>query len=340
MTAPARTASATFVLRILRRLLDGEVLRAAELVGPDGRQAVQRQRLQLLAKHLPWVHRDGAGRGVPQTFRWEWPDQRRSRPEQVWALAAARTLLQVFRDAEVGGVLTTQLEDHLRRLPGGSEARDDMERMFFALSRMLEPLDVGPDTVDRLSQAILRRRQVRASYVQFDGSQLDVLMEPWTLVFADEGPYLYGRIVESDKEDHVDRKRVLNVARIQHVKETSNVFAYPVLAEHDPKEVFRHCFGVMVPAHGAQPEDVELRFAPSMSAYLSHHRLHRSQLERAQDASGHTIVRARLFVTYDLVRWVRGHGTTVEVLSPASLRNWVESGRGGEGFWEFVTENP
>lgn len=136
-------------LRILRRLMDGEELRVADVVGGDGQRAVQNARLQALAEHLPWVDRRSRGRGVAQTFRWVWPKDQVARPEQVWAIAAARTMLDAFRDSQVGAVLTELLEDHVRRLPRDGSVRGDLDRMFFAATRQINPPNVDPDLLDR-----------------------------------------------------------------------------------------------------------------------------------------------------------------------------------------------
>lgn len=326
-------------LRLLRLMIEGRELKAADVVGPDGRRAVQSARLRALADHLnPWVVRRGAGRGIPQAFRWSWPNEQASRPEQVWALAASRTMLAAFRDSEVGRVLTDLLEEHASRLPT-PPAREDLDRMFFAATRLINPRNVEPDSIDRLATAISERRTVTASYTQFGGDAHTVRIEPWTLIFADEGPYLYGKCLESTKPDHVETRRVFNVGRMKNIRGTKQRFVYPLRQDHDPEDVFRHCFTVMVPADGAgPPANVVLRFDASMAPYLQQHRIHPTQEDPAQDTEGRVVVRLTLHVTYDLVRWVRGHGCTVEVLEPANLRDWVVEGVGGAGYKRFVLD--
>lgn len=246
-------------------------------------------------------------------------------------------MLHAFRDSEVGGVLSELLEDHVRRLPGDQPTRDNLARMFYAATRMITPSNLEPDVVDRLAKAISERRTVEARYTQFDGTENEVVIEPWTLVFADEGPYLYGRCLQSTKPDHFLRNRVFNVARLEHVHLTTDRFVYPLRADHDPYDIFRHSFTVMVPAEEApDPPVVTLRFTPPMRAYLENHSVHRVQEPVEVDEAGFITVRARLHITYDLVRWVRGHGRTVEVVAPENLREWVKSGVGGEGYKTFV----
>jgi predicted DNA-binding transcriptional regulator YafY len=334
-------ASLRATLRALRRMIDGEELRPRDLVADgDGEHAAQRGRLNALARHLPWVVRRGSGRGVAQAFRWVWPAEQAAKHEQVWALATARTMLEAFRGAEVGRVLTELQEDHVRRLDGRRPDRDELDRMFFAVTRMLDPVGVDPDAIDRIAKAILERRRVVGHYRHFDGTPDDVEVEPWTLLFADEGPYLYARCVDSAKLDHVDTCRVYNVARFSLLRAAAASFTYPLRADHDPRGLFRHSFTVMLPAPGVEDaQDVALRFDPSMTAYLHGHRIHATQLEPELEPDGHVVIRMKLHITYDLVRWVRGHGSTVRVVAPEHLREWVTSGLGGfEGYRRFVLD--
>ncbi|MDP2316545.1 MAG: WYL domain-containing protein [Pseudomonadota bacterium] len=320
-------------------MIEGEELRPGDLVRDgDGEQAAQRTRLNALARHLPWVVRRGSGRGVSQSFRWVWPLSETTKPEQVWALAAVRTMLDGLRDAEIGRVLTDLQEEHARRLEGQRPGRDELDRMFFAVMRMLDPTSLDPDNVDRLAKAILERRRVVAGYRHFDGTPDEVEIEPWTLLFADEGVYIYARCLDSRKLDHVDTRRVYNVARFSVLRAHEATFTYPLRAEHDPREIFRHSFTFMLPAPGVEhPQEVVLRFEPSMRAYLHDHRVHGTQSDPEFEADGYVVVRLRLHITYDLVRWVRGHGSTVVVLAPGHLREWVCSGVGGsEGYRRFV----
>src|SRR4030095_5360941 len=121
-------AGVRLALEILRRLIDGDRLRAADLEADTrhGKRAAITRRLQVLARHLdPWVVREGTGKGVAQAFRWVWPAEHASTPQQVGALAAARTILETFRDGEIGGVLTQLLEDHARRMAPERLVRDD-----------------------------------------------------------------------------------------------------------------------------------------------------------------------------------------------------------------------
>lgn len=331
-------------LSALRMMIDGAELTASQLVSSGGGQlAVNRRRLQALAKHLhPLVVKVGDGRGKQQVFRWVWP----SRPheskgiEWVWTLAIARTMLGAFHDGEIGRVLEELLEEQLNRVVKERPQVDHLDRMFYATSRAFDPPGVTPDTIDRIAQAIARRRRIIIRYRHFNGSDERQEIEPWTLLMADEGPYLYGKCVECENPDRRDRPRVYSVARIAAVRDSQTTFIYPHRTVYDPAAVFGDCFGIFVPDEQAgAPVDIVLRFEASMATFLEHSRIHRSQQTPERLPEGGRRVRLRLHVTYDLVRWIRGHGDTVYVEQPQNLREWVKSGMGGqEGYKRFVLD--
>ncbi len=326
-------------LRLLRRMMDGERLRASDVVGEDGQLAAQRRRLDTLVEHVPGVVTDERRQGVAGEYRFEWPADQTARPEQVWALAAARTMLDALRDAEIGLVLADLLENHAARLSGGRASRDELDRMFFTGGRHFTPRGLDADTLDLISKAIFERRLVTFGYRHFDGRASELEVEPWTLVFSNEGPYLYGRVVDGTRDDLVKMRRLLNVARVQRLRISRRSFLYPLRADHDPATVFRHCFDLMVPADGdAEPARVVLRFDRSMAAYVDMHELHATQETPVPLADGGREVTMHVFVTYDLVRWVRGHGRTVAVLRPDNLRAWVADGSGGEAYKRYVLD--
>jgi predicted DNA-binding transcriptional regulator YafY len=216
--------------------------------------------------------------------------------------------------------------------------RDELDRMFVAANRSAHPLGIKPDTVDRLAKAITERRQITAQYTHFDAVPAEIVLQPWSLIFTDEGPYLYALCMESSKPEHVAMKRIFNIARMKSIRITKQPFAYPLRADHDPANIFSRCFGVMLPSDGvATPtQPVVLRFAKSMRAYLDAQQIHRAQTDMHVESRGTIRITLDLHVTYDLVRWVRGHGKSVTVVAPHSLRDWVESGLGGEAHDRFM----
>ena len=317
----------------LARMMKGQRLTLAALERETGapKRAALRKRMHALVDALPHARRSEPGQGKVEEFWWEWPSQERSRPEQVWALATARALLGAFNGTEIGRVLDDLLEDHRGRVRGTPAAPSDLGRTFYASARLLDPLGLDADSLDAVAQATSQQRRLRFDYTQFSGDAFSVLVEPWTLLMADEGIYLYARCVDCDaRPDHVDVCRVYRVSRIQNATITAETFNYPVRAEYDPASTFAHSWGLMVAAGEAgSPPTVTLRFAPEWAAYLREQKLHPKQAAIDTADDGSITVTMTVHVTYDLVRWVRGHGNEVQVVSPANLAGWVQSGEGG-----------
>jgi len=319
--------------RWLARMMKGESLTLSALEherGAPNRPAL-RKRMHALVDALPHAHRSEPGRGKPEKFWWVWPSKERSRPEQVWALATARALLAAFNDTQLGGVLDDLLGDHSARLADAPPPQSDLSRMFYASARMLDPLGIDADVIDAVAHCTYSQRALRFDYTQFSGDRFPVVVEPWTLLMADEGLYLYGRCIECDAKDHhIDTRRIYRVSRMTSARTTKDAFVYPVRADHDPAVVFAHSWGLMVADEEVGPApNVQLRFAPGWATYLRDQKLHPTQGEVQADESGFLTIAVAVHITYDLVRWVRGHGNDLEVVAPENLAGWVMSGDGG-----------
>jgi len=317
----------------LARMMSGERLTLAALEKEKGarKRPALRKAMHALVDALPQARRSRPGRGRAEEFWWEWPSDESSSAEQVWALAAARALLGAFTDTQLGRVLDGLLQDHRGRLPASLNTQADLGRMYFASARLLDPFGIDPDVVDAVAQSTYKRRVLRFDYTQFSGDSFSVLVEPWTLLMADEGLYLYARCIECDaKADHIQTRRVYRVSRIKAAKITKESFVYPVRAEHDPAKLFKHSWGLMIADEEAGlPPTVKLEFASGWATYLRDQKLHPTQGPVEQDDDGSLVVSMEVHITYDLVRWVRGHGNDVQVLSPDNLAGWVGSGDGG-----------
>jgi predicted DNA-binding transcriptional regulator YafY len=325
----------------LAQMLAGKRLTLAQLVRPGGKSRTAiRRRLQALVDGLPHAHRTDAGQGTTEEFWWSWPSQEVARPEQVWALAVARALLASFAETEVGRVLTELLEGHRTRVEAEPPPQADLSRMFFASTQLLNPQGLDPDAVDLVAQAIANRMTIRFEYSRFTGKRFLFEVQPWTLLLAHNGLYVFGKCIECDGDaDQMDRVRVFTLARMKVIR-SGESFTYPEVKEYNPTELFKNCWGLMVPAPEADgPDAVVLRFAPGWSTYLGHQKLHHTQQAQPEVGDdGWLTVRMRLHVTYDLVHWLRGHGHEIEVVEPANLAAWVRSGEGGVGYRKWVLE--
>ena len=126
--------------------------------------------------------------------------------------------------------------------------------------------------------------------------------------------YVLGRMEGSG------RLACFGLDRMQNLTPTGRSFAAP--AGFDPATYFTHAFGITRPTDGEAPQEILLRFAPVQGRYALSYPLHASQavlLETDQE------IRLRLFVydTHDLRMELLSYGPEVDVLAPASLRDWL-----------------
>jgi predicted DNA-binding transcriptional regulator YafY len=244
-------------------------------------------------------------------------------------------MLGAFREGEIGRILQNVLQDHVSRLPADVPVTAG-DRMFVPRTRLVRPTGVDVDAVDRVATAIAELRRVAFEYVTFAGDECEVELEPWSVVFSDEGVYVLGMCVDGP-DTQLQQRRLYNIARMTNLRILETAFVYPLPAEYDPDELFEHSFGVFLPPDDEQPAAIILRFATRWGAYLEHHKLHSSQFDCQVTEDGPEVC-LRLYVTYDLVCWIRGLGEEVEVVQPEGVRRWVQSGRGATARDEFMTE--
>jgi len=315
-----------YTLRLLRRLLAGEKITVEALVaeGPFSDDTVRR-RLASLEGEFPGVIRDGKWRSC-----WRYVPLEEA-PQARFALLAVRmahTLLSALRGSEIDAQLARLAEHLFSRASTQNVTPHDISRMFFSKSRMINPLGISPDIVDRMAQAIFEQRRMFVTYQHFSGQVNDMEVEPYSLIFADQGMYLYGRCEDSNDPKHIDTRRPYNLERFRSVTLSREHFVYPPRDDYDPETLFGNCFGIFLPPDPmAEPVDVMLRFNARWHSFLKIHRWHKSQSVPLEAADGGVYVQFRLHTTHDLVRWVRSLGKDVYVLEPLELRKWVEGGQ-------------
>ena len=282
-----------------------------------GRPAIERT-LGQLEREIPEVVRI-----ANRPKRWAYKVATPSGPAQfrVLGLRLARAMLSFLRDSAIDAAL----EDLLRVQSPSDSGSLDLSRIFFAKTRMLLPDSIGVDIVDRILAEIIKGRVVKLSYFHFEGGHDEVLLEPYSFVFADAGLYCYGRVRSAQKSDHIDRCRLYNVTRIDKVTRTEDHFEYPPRDAFDPQSVFEHCFGIFIPKEDQGPEDVVLNFAPHWNSYLNRHKYHASQTDPVITTDGRVQIQFHVYVTHDFIQWVRGLGSEVEVVRPTHLRDSVVS---------------
>jgi predicted DNA-binding transcriptional regulator YafY len=153
-----------------------------------------------------------------------------------------------------------------------------------------------------------------------------VKVQPWTLLFTDEGVQLYGNIIDSPDTERIRVQRIFQTARIRSIRKQNKQFLYPSLSEYDPRKLWEHAFGSWLPRADAEVETIELAFRPFWRTWFNTTRLHPSQSEPRDLPNGEGFtVTFQLQITIDFVRWVRGYGKAVRVVSPPGLLSRLDN---------------
>jgi predicted DNA-binding transcriptional regulator YafY len=311
-------SSLRFTLQLLNKLMSGELITVQETLKHSSfKEAAVRRCLESLRKTIPQIE---VKSGKPQIWSFKWPDQYISDAFSILTLKLARSLLSFLRGSELDAKLSEILMEHLQR-DTTSMGPLDISRMFFAKSRTIKPFGIKTDTVDVLVKSIFEQTYVKAVYQQFDGKVNSIKIEPYSLIFSDEALYCYAKCSNSDKTDHIDTYRLYHLGRFQIIKQLKERFLYPERDEYDPEKLFQNCFGAFLPNNkDQQPQNIVCKFAPKWKSYLYNHRWHESQSAAVELDDGYVQISFYLYITPDLIRWLRSFGSELEILFPEELR--------------------
>lgn len=111
--------------------------------------------------------------------------------------------------------------------------------------------------------------------------------------------------------------RIYSLDRFVDMEELEEHFEIP--KGFDAEEYFGNYFGVII---GEEPEDVKIRVVPDQVKYFRTLPMHGSQRETVQE-DGSSVFSYHIAPTLDFVQEILSHGTDVEVLEPAELRESV-----------------
>lgn len=248
--------------------------------------------------------------------------------DRLTALAIANELAAPFS----GTLARSALEDELA---AASLALDqppiDPARRILGRGRALAPILGRENDLDIVLAALFGNLRITCTYADTKGVATELELEPLSLVLGDLGLHLFARCVTCEAApDRVDVRLIYAFDRMSKLK-IGDRFTYPATDKYNPDRLFAHCWGALPPRdEGALPEAVELAFDPSWATFLAFRRLHPTQScdARVDGATNKLVVGMTLYVTYDLVHWIRGHGSLIEVRGPQLLADWVKSGGG------------
>jgi len=117
-----------------------------------------------------------------------------------------------------------------------------------------------------------------------------------------------------------DALRTFKIERIERASLLSGCYTIP--ADFNPYDLLEDAWGIWFT--GEEPQVVTLRFSARVAARVQESRWHRSQQVSIQP-DGAVLWTARVAEPQEMVYWVRGWGSNVEVIEPAWLREQVAS---------------
>jgi predicted DNA-binding transcriptional regulator YafY len=193
--------------------------------------------------------------------------------------------------------LTPRMRQFLDRLPGVLQAKPAPKKREDAKTR---------ETIAKLLEATLHQRRARMRYHSASSARTkDYTIEPYRLVYADGGLYLFAFVPEYGEMRTFAVERIRAVSLLEESFEATQELA---------PDAFRHSLGV----HSGPPERIELDFAAQAAAYVRERVWHASQTTRDLDDGS---IRMTLEVCDDqaLRSWILGFGSLVRVVSPDRL---------------------
>ena len=228
----------------------------------------------------------------------------------------------IFAERAGLGLAGTPFGEHLRSLVRritaamSPEMRRFLERAsdaYVPLARGYKPYEDAREIVERLDEAMLKRRVCRVSYRSPKATKAGQYgIEPLRFLPYRGGLYVISRV------PRYDRLITQAVERFERVVVTEEKFDPP---DHLPiDERVRDAFGVSY----EEPMDVVVRFAADQAPYVRERIWHPSQkLEELPD--GRVVLSLRAGGFFEIRSWVLSFGAAAEVLEPEELREAVRA---------------
>ena len=111
-------------------------------------------------------------------------------------------------------------------------------------------------------------------------------------------------------------QRTMKIERIERVEVLKDTYTIP--EDFDPTTFLADAWGIWYT--DSKPVDVVLKFHPRVAYRIHESRWHRSEQPIEELDNGYIIWRAKIAEPKEMLNWIRGWGSDVEVLAPESLR--------------------
>ncbi len=245
---------------------------------------------------------------------------------EIVSLHFGRTLFDFLS----GTHFAADMNDALERMAPIMDRTDmdltrDLDRKLMAVPEHFKDHAESGDTIDEILSALLYQNPATARYARPQGPVRTYRLQPLTLATYRQSLYLFALDEEEGKIKTfaLDRFKSFKRKRKEH-------FSYPT--DYDPRTLISDCFGIT----GGGVVDVVLAFGPREAPYIRERVWHRSQTVEPGPDDG-VLLRMRVGMSTELVRWVLSFGPEVRVLAPDALAEEVRrlhlesaSGQGSE----------
>jgi len=111
-------------------------------------------------------------------------------------------------------------------------------------------------------------------------------------------------------------QRTMKIERIERVEVLKDTYTIP--EDFDPTTFLADAWGIWYT--DAEPVEVVLKFHPRVAYRIHESRWHRSEQPIEELDNGYVVWRAKIAEPKEMLNWIRGWGSDVEVLAPESLR--------------------
>jgi predicted DNA-binding transcriptional regulator YafY len=230
---------------------------------------------------------------------------------ELLALFLADTVLEQYEGTPFEKELRSAFDKLTRNLPDEvSVSPRDLERAYSFSALPAERFEV--DVFRKLSEAVLKRKQIRAVYHTFStGKTSERLLDPYHLANIGGSWYLFAWC-------HTRRDvRMFAPGRMDNVRFTGKRVEVP--EGFDSRAYLDGAFQIIA---GKKRHKVRLKFSPAVAPYISERRWHRSQT-LTDHADGGVTLAMQVSDLDEVLHWVLSWGTEVEVLRPKRLSGMV-----------------
>ncbi|MBQ7698217.1 MAG: WYL domain-containing protein [Paludibacteraceae bacterium] len=186
-------------------------------------------------------------------------------------------------------------------------AGDMKDRIIF------EYIPEGSRYLSAIVSAMKENRKLQVTYQRFDRPEPHTfLLAPYCLKVFKQRWYMIGK-----PDDHPEERtpRVYALDRVKEITPSTEQFRLP--KTFDAEHFFDNYFGV--DRRQSEVQQVRIKTDANTADFIRTLPLHSSQVE-VERTEDHSIFSYHIVTTYDFIQELRSHGSYLEVLEPAHLR--------------------